>query len=185
MSALGFFAGDSSTPIRWQANARGNFFVSGTSKSNALESANLDSNGSPNLFLSMEDSVLDGNVNGVGIEKLTERLWRVEGAVPGMSLKRTMTIAKCADGGLCIHSAIALDEGGMREIEAWGTPRHLVVPGVYHRLDAPGYMPGTGDREGAMLVRGADGVSVTRPVRPCAWPPPSSDPTAAWPPRAG
>jgi hypothetical protein len=137
-----------------------------------------------------------------GIEKLTERLWRVEGAVPGMSLRRTMTIAKCADGGLVIHSAISLDASGMREIEAWGPPRHLVVPGVYHRLDAPGYkqryptlkvfttrgsrpvvekvvavdgvyedfpadeavrlhtLPGTGEREGAMLVRGSDGVSV-------------------------
>jgi hypothetical protein len=62
---IGFIMGDSSTPIRWQANVRGNFFVSGTSKSNALESANLDSNGNPNFFLFMEDSVLDGNVNGV------------------------------------------------------------------------------------------------------------------------
>ena len=137
-----------------------------------------------------------------GIEKLADRLWRVEGAVPGMSLRRTMTIAKCADGGLVIHSAIALDESEMREIEAWGPPRHLVVPGAYHRLDAAAYkqryptlkvfttrgsrpavekvvavdgvyedfpsdeavrlrtLPGTGDREGAMLVRGLDGVSV-------------------------
>jgi len=138
-----------------------------------------------------------------GIGKLTERLWRVEGVLPGLSLRRTMTIAKCEHGGgLVIHSAIALDESGMQEIEAWGSPLHLVVPGVYHRLDAPAYkqrypalkvfttrgsraavekvvavdgvyedfprdeavrlhtLPGTGDREGAMLVRGADGVSV-------------------------
>src|SRR5450432_825325 len=62
---IGFIMGDSSTPIRWQANVRGNYFVSGTAKSNALETANLDSNGNPNFYLFMEDSALDGNINGV------------------------------------------------------------------------------------------------------------------------
>jgi len=62
---IGFIMGDSNTPIRWQANVRGSYFVSGTSKTNALESANLDSNGNPNFFLFMEDSALDGNINGV------------------------------------------------------------------------------------------------------------------------
>ena len=32
------------------------------------------------------------------IEKLTENLWRVEGDVPGMPLKRVMTVGKRSDG---------------------------------------------------------------------------------------
>jgi hypothetical protein len=62
---IGFIMGDSSTPARWQANVRGSYFVSGTAKTNALESANLDSNGDPNFHLFMEDCALDGNINGV------------------------------------------------------------------------------------------------------------------------
>jgi len=70
------------------------------------------------------------------IEKLSERVWRVEGDVPGMPLKRVMTIAKRADGGLVVHNAIALDDAGMAQIEQWGPVRVIVVPNGYHRLDA-------------------------------------------------
>jgi hypothetical protein len=73
------------------------------------------------------------------IERLAENLWWVQGAVPNMSLKRVMTIARLADGRLVIHNGIALSEPAMREIEAWGTPAYLLVPGPYHRLDAPAY----------------------------------------------
>lgn len=73
------------------------------------------------------------------IQKLNERLWRVEGAVPGMSLRRVMTVAKRADSQLVIHSAIALNDGEIAELEAFGTPAHLIVPNHYHRLDAPAY----------------------------------------------
>ena len=70
------------------------------------------------------------------IEKLSDRVWRVEGEVPGMPLKRVMTVAKRADGGLVIHNAIALDDAGMAQIEQWGPVRVIVVPNGYHRLDA-------------------------------------------------
>jgi hypothetical protein len=73
------------------------------------------------------------------IVKLADNLWWVWGALPGMSLKRTMTIARLGDGRLVIHNAIALDEASMREIEAWGRPAFLVVPNGGHRLDAPAY----------------------------------------------
>ncbi len=46
-------------------------------------------------------------------EPLAENLWRVEGALPGMSLRRVMTVAKRTDGRLVVHSAIALEEGAM------------------------------------------------------------------------
>ena len=73
------------------------------------------------------------------IEKLASNLWRVSGAVPGMTLRRTMAIARRDDGGLVIHSAIALDEPSMTELETWGKPAVLLVPSAYHRLDAPAY----------------------------------------------
>jgi len=136
------------------------------------------------------------------IEKLTDRLWRVEGMIPGMSLRRVMSVAKRSTGGLVIHSAISLDDAEMAELEAWGKPELLLIPSGYHRMDAPAYkrryaelrvltpsgcrskveevirvdgsyeqmpaddmvqayaVPGTGEREGALLVRSSDGVTV-------------------------
>lgn len=73
------------------------------------------------------------------IERLADNLWWVQGAIPGMSLKRVMTIARLGDSQLVIHNAIALDGGGMAQIDAWGTPAFLVVPSGIHRLDAPAY----------------------------------------------
>ena len=73
------------------------------------------------------------------IQKLTENVWCVLGSLPGMSLKRTMTVVRRRNGDLIIHSCIALEESAMREIEAWGEPRYLLVPNRGHRLDAPAY----------------------------------------------
>lgn len=73
------------------------------------------------------------------IVKLAENLWWVQGSLPNMSLKRTMVVVRLADGRLVIHSAIALQEQAMKELEAWGTPAFLIVPNAYHRLDAPAY----------------------------------------------
>ncbi len=49
---------------------------------------------------------------------------------------RRMTVVRLADRRLVIYSAIALDEAEMRELEAYGRPAFLVVPGDIHRLDA-------------------------------------------------
>lgn len=73
------------------------------------------------------------------IEKLAENLWFVRGAIPGMSLRRTMVVARLQDGGLVIHNGIALEEPAQAELEAWGTPKILVVPCGIHRLDAHAY----------------------------------------------
>ncbi|WP_240481302.1 DUF4336 domain-containing protein [Sandaracinus amylolyticus] len=56
-----------------------------------------------------------------------------------MSLKRTMTIVRLADGRLVVHSGIALGAREMERIEAWGAPAFLVVPNAGHRLDAKAY----------------------------------------------
>ncbi len=67
---------------------------------------------------------------------LDENLWTVEGSLPSVPLKRRTTIARDASGGLWIHSAMALDESSMKKLEAWGTPRVMIVPNGFHRLDA-------------------------------------------------
>ena len=70
---------------------------------------------------------------------LAENLWRVEGALPNMALKRSMVVARTSDGKLVLHSAIAMDEDHMRQLEALGEPCWLVVPNGWHRMDAPRY----------------------------------------------
>ncbi len=71
-----------------------------------------------------------------GLEQLADNVWRVEGDLPNMALKRGMTVARTAVGKLVLHSAIAMDEERMRELEALGTPAFLVVPNGWHCLDA-------------------------------------------------
>jgi hypothetical protein len=73
------------------------------------------------------------------LEALSENLWRVEGSLDNMPLKRVMTIARRADGGLVIHNGIAVDDATTKAIEALGAPAFLVVPNAYHRLDAPAF----------------------------------------------
>lgn len=69
------------------------------------------------------------------IEVLAENLWRVEGGLPDMPLRRVMTIVR-REEGLVVHNAIALDAASMARIDAWGPVQYLVVPNGFHRLDA-------------------------------------------------
>jgi len=73
------------------------------------------------------------------IEKLADNLWRVQGSLPGMSLRRTMTVVRRRSGELVIHSAIALENAAMHELESWGTPCFLLIPNRGHTLDAAAY----------------------------------------------
>jgi hypothetical protein len=59
--------------------------------------------------------------------------------MPLVDLERRMTVVRLKDGSSIIYSAIALDENEMRQLEAFATPRYLVVPGDAHRLDAKSY----------------------------------------------
>jgi hypothetical protein len=68
------------------------------------------------------------------IEKLAPNLWRVSGMLG--KTQRQMVAAKMADGRLLIHNAIALDDGEMAELEAWGEPGVIFVPNGFHRMDA-------------------------------------------------
>ncbi len=73
------------------------------------------------------------------IEKLSSSIWRVVGSMPGPPIPRTMVLVRLRDGRIVVHSAVALDEAAMKEIESWGTLAYLFVPGIGHRLDAPAY----------------------------------------------
>lgn len=64
-------------------------------------------------------------------------MWRVEGDLPNMPLKRVMTVFRLADGRLVVHNAIALEEAAMAEIERFGEVAFVIVPNAYHRIDAP------------------------------------------------
>ena len=84
----------------------------------------------------------DWNVQAHGpLETLAENLWTVTGEIkmPPGPLPRRMTVARLADGGLVVFSAIALKEDEMRKIEALGRPAFMVVPNAFHRLDAPAW----------------------------------------------
>ncbi|MCW5802762.1 MAG: hypothetical protein KIT31_10275 [Deltaproteobacteria bacterium] len=70
------------------------------------------------------------------IEKLSERLWRIEGSLEGMEMKRVMSVAKRRDGGLVVHNAICVDDATLAELRAWGEVRAILVPNGFHRLDA-------------------------------------------------
>jgi len=71
------------------------------------------------------------------VVQLADNLRWVRGDLQGMSLKRTMTVVRRADGGLVIHNAIAMQESDMQALEAWGTPTFMIVPNGWHRMDAP------------------------------------------------
>ncbi len=73
------------------------------------------------------------------IEKLSSNLWRVEGDLKDMPLKRVMTLAKRTDGSLVVHNAISLEDSAMAEIDDFGKVAYVIVPNGFHRLDATAY----------------------------------------------
>jgi hypothetical protein len=70
------------------------------------------------------------------IEKIHDALWRVEARFPGAPFPRAMIVVRLGDGRLVVHNAIALEDGAMKELEAWGKPSFLIVPNGGHRMDA-------------------------------------------------
>ena len=52
------------------------------------------------------------------IQRLEENLWCVTGSLPGMALKRVMTLVRLDDGRIVIHSAVALDSEQFQEPSA-------------------------------------------------------------------
>lgn len=69
-------------------------------------------------------------------QQLADNLWRVEGDLSGMAMRRCMVVVRLQDGRLVLHNGMALDDDGMRWLEDLGPPAFLVVPSGFHRLDA-------------------------------------------------
>lgn len=61
-------------------------------------------------------------------------LWQVTGKGP--PLDRNMVVWRLPDGGLCVHSVVAVDPPTLAAIEALGAPRVMIVPNGFHRKDA-------------------------------------------------
>lgn len=72
-------------------------------------------------------------------ERLADDMWWLQGSLPRVSLKRTMTVARLGDGRLVIHNGIALADVQRRQLEAFGKPAFLIVPNGFHRQDAAAY----------------------------------------------
>lgn len=72
------------------------------------------------------------------VETVDDGVLTVQGVIPLPLGKfpRRMTAVRLSGARSAIFSAIALDEAGMREIEALGAPSFLIVPNGFHRADA-------------------------------------------------
>jgi hypothetical protein len=73
------------------------------------------------------------------IEKLEDNLWAVEGGVPGVPMRRRMSIVKRSDGKLLFFHALPLEEAALSQVRAWGQPGYLVVGHDNHAVDAPAF----------------------------------------------
>src|ERR1700753_2771526 len=72
------------------------------------------------------------------LTRVDENMLTVTGllAMPPMGdVERRMTVVRLRDGDAVIYSAISLDEPLMAALEAFGTPRYLIVPNDIHRMD--------------------------------------------------
>jgi hypothetical protein len=71
-------------------------------------------------------------------EALAPGVWRIRGNLT-LPVTRNMIVIRLASGGLLLHSLIALDEAGMKALEALGRPAYAIVPSQHHQMDAPFY----------------------------------------------
>lgn len=71
-------------------------------------------------------------------EKLVEGVWVIRGNL-SYPLHRNMVVLRLASGELVLHSVVAMEEAGLRALEALGTPAYAIVPSTLHTMDAPFY----------------------------------------------
>lgn len=72
------------------------------------------------------------------IEELLPGLWRVAGSM-ALPIERSMFVYRLGDGSLLLDSVVAMEEAGMRALEALGPPTVMVVPHPKHTMDAAFY----------------------------------------------
>ena len=67
---------------------------------------------------------------------IADGVWIAAGParIVGMPLSTTMTVLRLGDGGLLLHSPIALQPQLRAAVEALGPVTHLYAPNLYHHL---------------------------------------------------
>lgn len=73
------------------------------------------------------------------LHQIAGNTWQVTGSLAKGHVPRNMVVHKMANGGLWLHSVVALDETRVQELAALGRPEIMVVPSGLHRLDAAVY----------------------------------------------
>lgn len=80
----------------------------------------------------------------------------------GLHLGTRMTVVKLRDGGLLLHSPVAMTDALRAEVSALGPVRHIVCPNLFHHLFAGPWVtayPGA-------LLHGPEGLAKKRPDLP-------------------
>jgi hypothetical protein len=72
------------------------------------------------------------------LETLAPNLWLVRGS-QSFPLRRNMIVYRLPDGTLLLHSVVAMDDEGMKVLEALGRPAVMVIPHGFHRMDSGFY----------------------------------------------
>jgi hypothetical protein len=67
-------------------------------------------------------------------EQLSDGVWWVRGT-QDFPLHRNMIVVRLPTGELLLHSVVALDEAGMKALEALGKPTYAIVPHSAHMRD--------------------------------------------------
>jgi len=69
--------------------------------------------------------------------KHTPTLWTLSGDWEKTAFRRRMTLMKCEDGSVVVHSAMALPEGHLKELKDFGRIAAIVIPNYFHDSEAP------------------------------------------------
>jgi hypothetical protein len=72
------------------------------------------------------------------LEPLAPNLWLVRGSM-SFPLRRNMVVYRLSDGTLLLYSVVAMDEAGLKSLEALGRPALMVIPHENHCMDAAFY----------------------------------------------
>src|SRR5262249_27677276 len=70
------------------------------------------------------------------LEPFAEGVWLsfAPASFLGLRFTSTMTVLRLSDGGLLVHSPVALTPERRRAVDSLGPVRHLYAPNVYHHL---------------------------------------------------
>lgn len=90
------------------------------------------------------------------LHRIEDSILIVTGTVkmPIGTFERRMSVVRLKDGSLILYSPVALDEEQMQQIESFGRPAFLIVPGRHHRVDVKPFK----DRYPAVKVIAAPGA---------------------------